>query len=371
MRRALSALGPLLIAVLLVLGMEGAARLRDRILFGEWPRTPDQERYEDAQRLQAIVIPDSALIAVLRPRGVASAHGRSAGVNTLGYRGVEFDHPKPPGLFRILAIGGSTTFDVCVSSDDAAWPSRLQQQLVERFPGRGIEVVNGGHPGYTTDEMLRKLESTDLSLVEPGLVLAYLGLNDLQPSAAPGFRADYSVGHPDVQRRSLGFQSKPPGWLERSVLLYKIGKHLTRRYDDVPDTPRSNAPLPEAAAIYRRRIEEIARVAQEHGAACVFLTQPLRFGRSARPSVADSVAVSRWLPYLTIDGVITGMELYNQITREASAESGAGLIDIARELGPEPDDFADYCHWSDQGAAKMAAFVARSLPDSLFTKGAR
>ncbi|MFN0152331.1 MAG: SGNH/GDSL hydrolase family protein [bacterium] len=371
MRRVATAAAMFAIALALFGVLEAAVRVRDRIRFGRWMVTPAVERYVEARRLLEIVMPHPYLIGVLRPGGATAARGRGAGVNSHGYRGAEFASPKPPGVVRVLAIGGSTTFDVCVTNDDAMWPRQLEKFLAQRFPGTTIEVVNGGHPGYTTIEMLLKLQIIDLDIVQPDVVVVFAGLNDLQPSAAPGFRADYTVGHAEIQRRFLGFESRPPALLARSLLLAKIHAKLGDTPPEMPDTPRSDRTLPEAEAVYRERLGEIARVARARGADVVFVTQQIRFGPDRPITLADSISAHRWLPYLTVDGMIAGMARYNAITREVADSLEAPLVDVAANLATADTDFADYCHWTDEGAAKMARFVAAALPESLIAFDAR
>lgn len=371
MRRAAEWAGVVAISLAALLALEGLTRVYVRVRRGYWPRTPAEVRHEQAERFRRIVAPHPFLIAVPRPGGSASLGGKSVTVNSLGYRGPEFARPKPAGTFRVLASGGSTTFDVSVSSDAATWPARLEEALRRRFPGSRIEVVNGGVPGYTSLEMLLKLEMIDFPAVDPDIVLAFVGLNDLQPSAAPGFRPDYTVGHAEIQRRFLGFATPTPGLVSRSVLLHKLALRLFGdREERLSDTPRRAAPLLEAEEVYRERLRAIARLGRERGTPVVFLTQALRFGVGRPASPADSAVALRWLPYLTVDGVVAGMERYNEITREVARDTGVPLVDVARGLALEDADFADYCHWSDVGAAKMAAFVAEGLPDSLFGSAA-
>ena len=60
----------------------------------------------------------------LRP---ALAHNQDyfgwARIDSLGLRGHDVSLIKPPGTTRILADGGSTTFDTAVSADDSTWPA--------------------------------------------------------------------------------------------------------------------------------------------------------------------------------------------------------------------------------------------------------
>jgi hypothetical protein len=50
-------------------------------------------------------------------------------INSLGFRGDEFSKEKPPGTFRIIALGASTTFSAEASSNDAIWTALLQKKL--------------------------------------------------------------------------------------------------------------------------------------------------------------------------------------------------------------------------------------------------
>ena len=69
-------------------------------------------------------------------------------VNSAGFRGPEVAEPKPEGVVRIMAVGGSVTFDFQVSGDDKAWPARLEHYL-DRFNSRPrVEVINAGVGGY-------------------------------------------------------------------------------------------------------------------------------------------------------------------------------------------------------------------------------
>jgi hypothetical protein len=150
--------------------------------------------------------------------------GRRLHVNRLGYRGAEVEVPKPAGTFRVLCLGGSTTFAPQLA-DTEAWPSRLEQVLRERHPGRAIEVVNGGADAYTSAESLIDLELNGLDL-EPDLVVVLHGINDLRASWFDGFRADYRH-YPKLWARTLigeelvryhPWRRRLDAWVERSLL---------------------------------------------------------------------------------------------------------------------------------------------------------
>ncbi|MBZ0308251.1 MAG: hypothetical protein K8I82_19455 [Anaerolineae bacterium] len=71
--------------------------------------------------------------------------------NALGYRGPDVLLPKPEGTFRIVTLGGSTTYSSATSSEES-YPMQLWQILRDDYGYTSVEVVNAGVSGYTTWE---------------------------------------------------------------------------------------------------------------------------------------------------------------------------------------------------------------------------
>ncbi len=95
--------------------------------------------------------------------------------NRFGYRGADPVVPKPSGVFRIVCIGGSTTYDG--DWDNTSYPAFLEQELRAAFPGHPIEVINAGVQGLRTRSQL--LHLPNFLEMQPDLVIGYLGVNDL------------------------------------------------------------------------------------------------------------------------------------------------------------------------------------------------
>ncbi len=95
-------------------------------------------------------------------------------VNADGLRGPEIE-PKGPDTYRILAMGGSTTFGSSVHDEDA-WPARLQTVLREAGHDE-VQVLNGGVNGYGLGQIVRVLEDDYIERFAPDLVLVYSGWN--------------------------------------------------------------------------------------------------------------------------------------------------------------------------------------------------
>lgn len=76
--------------------------------------------------------------------------------------------------FNILAIGDSHTFGFGVA-DNAAYPAQLSLMLKKAYPDRSINVLNGGVPGYNTEQSIgyyrRIKKDYNIDLVLLGIVI--------------------------------------------------------------------------------------------------------------------------------------------------------------------------------------------------------
>jgi len=97
-----------------------------------------------------------------------------ATINSLGYRGPEFQRIKPPHVIRILCLGDSGTFGQFVN-DDETLSANLERML--RQEGNSVEVINGGVPGTTIVDQVEILKRS-MSLA-PDIVILTFSENDI------------------------------------------------------------------------------------------------------------------------------------------------------------------------------------------------
>jgi len=76
----------------------------------------------------------------------------------------------------IVAMGSSSTQGVGASSPAMSYPSRLEQELADRFPGVDIRVINHGVGGQDVGEELIRLDR-DAIAEHPDLVIWQVGTN--------------------------------------------------------------------------------------------------------------------------------------------------------------------------------------------------
>lgn len=103
--------------------------------------------------------------------GAKENAGTIATVNSLGLRGPEPELPKPAGRLRVFVVGDSTWFGHGVA-DDSTFAARLEALL--RADGLDVDVLNGGVPGYSTEQSRLLLEELGWSLSPDLLVVGSL-----------------------------------------------------------------------------------------------------------------------------------------------------------------------------------------------------
>jgi hypothetical protein len=96
-------------------------------------------------------------------------------INSKGLRNDEINTKKLDDVFRIIAVGGSTTFSG--ETNEKTWPGHLQRIIEENIDNRKIEVINAGIKGGTTNHELDFIKS-NLTFLQPDLIIMYDGWND-------------------------------------------------------------------------------------------------------------------------------------------------------------------------------------------------
>jgi lysophospholipase L1-like esterase len=99
--------------------------------------------------------------------------------NSLGFRGDEVLSRKPRGQYRIVCMGGSTTYGDKVNEHFMSYPSLLEKELKLRGYNN-VKVINAGAQGWSSWESLINFELRVLDL-EPDLIIVLHAINDIFP----------------------------------------------------------------------------------------------------------------------------------------------------------------------------------------------
>ena len=295
-------------------------------------------------------------------------------INGEGFRGPEVAVQKAAGVARIMAVGSSTTFDPSVSSDQAAWPSRLQFWLHQLAPGHSVEVINAGVPGYHVIEDLIRLE-TDLYRYQPDVIVFYEGHNDLFGALRRGIEQSGPVTNTPGEVPVV----TPWGhWLGRHSLLYgklvarlkaagfiASGRSALARAGAASAGPASEEILELGAEEFGRNVTSFLAVARSLGIRVVIpeLVHVSGVGMINEP---DSTLLHVWsytVPFARPEAVLRGYVRYNAVLTAVAHRLAVTWLPTASFglTGPAWYEAGDPIHFNDRGADRMAQRLAEAL----------
>ncbi|MEM6794762.1 MAG: SGNH/GDSL hydrolase family protein [Acidobacteriota bacterium] len=360
-RRYLEWAGVAALSALLLVAVEVALRLADRLESGTWRGTRVEQFERRIRTTFDLYRRHAYLNTAPRESSSATAFGKRASFNSLGYRSPERPLAKTPGVHRWVFAGGSTTFDLLAENDDDAWPARLEALLLTSGDCR-FEAWNAGFPGWTSVENVSGVFLRDLDLKPDGFVL-FQGINDLQPAAHRPFDRHYEA-HARKARRALGFDLPALGWSDRSLLLEKIQDFRVGPQDPWQRVGPSDLGArrreiePESLEVFERNLRAFLSLAQGAGAQVVLVTQTTRLRDEHLE--ADRRYLGGWVPGLEPESVAPQLERLNDVTRGLAGE-GVRVIDAARDIAWEDDHFGDAMHFSARGSEVFADYLAQRL----------
>ncbi len=285
-------------------------------------------------------------------------------VNQFGFRGSDVTLRKPPDVTRILTVGGSTTFDRGVTSDNRTWPARLAYWLNAAEPHIKVEVVNAGVPGYTVLDNAIRLQ-TELYRFEPDIIILYHAHNDLFSGLRPR-----TVGDP-IDRRPDEIDPQTPWtrWLSDHSLLYVKVQARLRALRPVRRASSSTVtsvetPVTRVAEDFERDLTAFVAIAQSLGIRVVLPTVVHVTGESVTET--DPAIRSSWqrsVSFTSPETVLAGYVAFNEAIQRVAHRSGAMFVPTFGFglSGPEWYEADDPIHFNDRGAERMAKHLAAAL----------
>ncbi|HWA59465.1 MAG TPA: GDSL-type esterase/lipase family protein [Gemmatimonadales bacterium] len=288
------------------------------------------------------------------------ANNSFASVNALGYRGPPVAIPKPPGVLRIVLLGGSTTHGWSVS-DSQTIDTYLRAALGQRHPELAAEVVNLAFDGYDSYQILLRWRedairfAPDLLIVNAGATdvghARYANLVDADPRVLL-WQAEVKRLRDEAARGRRSMKDSIKHWLYLARLPQYLRELAWRRSNAAP--PAGRPPLyPDVADYFERHIRQIALEALASHIAVLLSTDPsaLRYRQAPGSELGRA--------YFLIDATTTQAYRDTLAKRMAGiAESLAGPGVPIRYLGVDslpPEDFMDDAHLTPAGNRDLAA----------------
>ena len=226
------------------------------------------------------------MIALL-PNYDVVVYGGRIHVNSQGLRGPEFSPTKPPGTFRIIAIGDSSTFGL--AGEDCPY-SRVLETLLRsgQRPG-SYEVINAGIEGYDSENALRLLERK-LVAYAPDLITVYIGWNDL-------VKRGQMEGDASESRQWLAYRAYDVYLIRfwRKVV-YAYLRPLLLHVDTELAPQEAVAYGKHVPLAFKRNLQAMVDVAERHGIRTVLFTLP----SPLKPEMAPEEIRKLYFPHYTV-----------------------------------------------------------------------
>jgi len=205
--------------------------------------------------------------------------------NSYGFRSHEFPARKTPKDFRILCLGGSTTYGYRVESNDQTWPELLEQKLATRYPDRTVQVFNLGLDMATTAVSVVNFALVGAHL-QPDLVIPYEGYNDLSALGYRNFRTDHAHFYANINPDDVwrGFQANLPRWMLRSYVIFQASGALDMLFGVNDLTQAARQPRIDDSDAFKgldttlENLRTLHSIAQASGAQTLFATFQFRDG---------------------------------------------------------------------------------------------
>lgn len=296
----------------------------------------------------SLALEDRRLGHVLNP-----ALDRSYRINRHGLRGPDFDDQKAPGEVRILTVGDSITFGWDLSEDGDTYPGRLQALLDARAqPGRRLfRVINAGVPRYTSEQVLRFVKERAASL-QPDLVVACVGWNDLAYSYSPDWYPRISLGRGPLPR--LGGNAPPRHCRGFSPAIVRAVR-LLKGEAEQGRPARNRTPNPGAAPQLRKNLRELAALLRGRGVPLLLINLPSVLSRDPMGERERELAA--------LFPEVGNLATFDAVVREVCREDGLPcLLDaFALEQSDKAAYFFDHCHLNAAGNALLARKLLETI----------
>jgi lysophospholipase L1-like esterase len=331
-----------IIVILALAGIEAALRLRQYLKYGTWRGEIIALHRDPVSKLR---VPAPGTLT------------KRVWINSLGFRSPELTNPKPSGTIRLAFLGASTTFCAEVSSNDTTWPHLVWKKLQQDRPDVRFDYLNAAISGYTTTQSISNLEYR-VKPQRPDVIVIYGELtNDLTQDTRAAARSQGIVRE--------NFRDFSPGW---SITLFLItknlalweGQHAQARNGTLTFVPE------ELSAGFHARLRELVSDAQKVAPLVVLPTfsKRLRRDQSPQEQVRAAESMLYYMPFMSIDGLLSGYAEYNRITRLVAQETGSLVVEGEDSIPADGEHFADSVHFWDAGSVLMARRVSDALEAS-------
>ncbi len=300
--------------------------------------------------------------------------------NSLGYRGEDFPIEKPAGEYRIVCIGGSTTYTSFIEDYRLSYPALLEEKLKSDGFNQ-VRVINAGVGGWRSWESLVNLQFRVLDL-NPDLIVIYHAVNDVNSRLvwpAEAYRGDNSgqlrphfsrIFMPSILEHSTLFRAlliraglqtphtavnrvavknnKEHNFSQAFLKQRRNGSYPQGLFTEIPamEILKTNQPI-----YFERNLNSMIHIARANDvdvmlATFAFMSEGFeRFPKSASPEF------------------IHALNEHNAVIRKLGERNQVAVFDFASLFPANPDNYLDGHHVNEAGARLKAQLFGDYIED--------
>ncbi len=278
-----------------------------------------------------------------------------------GLRGISsFDQPS---TIDILTVGGSTT-DQRYIDDSKTWQEVLERQIKDA--GDTMNVSNAGVDGQSTYGHLKSFELwfSKIEKLQPEMILFYVGINDFYRVSSDSQYDNFEA----IESRSIKSQIRDKSVVYnvyrklkgiRKAKKHNVGHHKidfsSKKYttQEILDEKLIELYSTKNLQAFKSRLEKLIAYSEKMGAIPIFITQPTFLYQLRNGEVFGVEELNYLEESYAYNGVgyYTLLNKLNAVIKEVVREEQ--VIDLTNDSDWEADDFYDYYHTTEAGAAKL------------------
>lgn len=361
------------LAAIFAVFFELACRVEDQVRYG----TPLLSRFTSQEDLMV--------------RDAQGMHGRPNArfqkwvLNDLGMRGPEprGGAAKPPGTFRLVTLGASETFGL-YESPGREYPRQLEDSLRAALAPRDsalgascVQVLNAALLGMSLPTVEQDVRMR-LAALHPDVVLVYPTSVQYLDDAAPRAARPDSSGRPTalplrraLYPRSLArLRNQIKQVLPDFVQTWLRRRDIERQLRDRGPGWRFTSVPADRLAQYDHDLRRTVGAIRAAGAEPVLLTHANAFMKPGPHDPARLYQWERFYPRASGETIVAFDSLARAVTLTAARDSAVRVVDVAGALfGGGDRVFADFSHFTDYGAARVASVLTSALAPDIRRRG--
>lgn len=285
-------------------------------------------------------------------------------INEHGSRGASFKLPKPPGVRRIVVLGGSTVFDL--NADEGFdWPHLVEKFLKEKGHHQ-VEVINAGIPGHTSSDSLGRLHA-EIWQWEPDYLMIYEAWNDIKYFNSLSYNAPLirlvkpSNSDADPFKTYQGTMDYLLSYSQLYVRIrtrYFAWKHQVGSEGKLKEERKDNVGS-LGLSQFRLNMEMFVDVSRNIHAIPILITQATLV--SSMNTEEDRKRIVYGYVGLSHEGILQAYEKCRQVILGVAREKKADVLDLLPQLQGKSELFHDHDHTTPRGSEEIARRVANFL----------